>query len=264
AEHIVAESLPYSTIITAPYCVDAGGNEGECDTGAPYNAGVLGTRAYLMSRAGRFNLTRASTMMLAFACSRYPMATDFEPRVDKTVLIKMFQAESLEEQTEAKATSGFGNGEQCYSCHGQFAPHAQLYVRFDETGKWRVEATGMQDTGPMAELGRAADGLYTSHFSDPLQAQNESSQMLGSQVDNLAGAAKVLAARPEFVACSARNLMEYVLAVDGATQVDDDVLLAIANAARAREPDPTFAAIVIETFTNSRVVRSIVPKEAAL
>ena len=167
AAYIAANNLPYSTILTADYCVDAFGNKGACDTGAPFAAGVLGTRAYLASRAGRFNLTRASTMMLAFACSRYPMDTEMQPRVEREQLIKMFQVESLADQTDDRARSGFGNGEQCYTCHGQFAVHAQVFVRFDESGLWQAAATGQQDTGPDAELGRSLNGLMASHLVDP-------------------------------------------------------------------------------------------------
>ncbi len=263
AEYIVANDLPYATILTADYCVDGSGSKRACDTGAPFAAGVLGTRAYLASRAGRFNLTRSSTMMLAFACSRYPMDTAMQPRVERTQLISMFQAETLDDQADDRARSGFGNGEQCYTCHGQFAAHAQVFVRFDETGLWQANATGQQDTGPEAELGRAADGLYTSHFVDPTRAASEQSQMMGVEVSNLAAAAKVLASSPQFVSCGARNLVEYVLAVDGNTRVDEDALHAITEAARAVATDPTLATIAVETFSNSRIVRSVVPKESA-
>ncbi len=262
AEYIVANNLPYSTIVTANYCVDDAGAKRTCDTGAPFSAGVLGTRAYLASRAGRFNLTRSSTMMLAFACSRYPMAVELQPRVERAQLINMFQAESLAEQTDERATSGFGNGEQCYTCHGQFAAHAQVFVRFDESGVYETDATGLQDTGTGSELGRSVDGLYASHFRDPVQAKSESSQMMGTQVANLAEAAKVLAQSPEFVACGARNLLEYVLAIDGNTRVDESTLHAVRDAARAVAADPTLATIAVETFSHSRIVRSVVLKEA--
>jgi hypothetical protein len=263
AAYLVAHDLPYAGILTADFCVDAGGNKTSCDTGAPFAAGVLATRAYLSSRASRFNLTRSSTMMLAFACSRYPMADDFQPRVDRDLLIKMFQAQSLADQTEDRARSGFGNGEQCYTCHGQFAAHAQVFVRFDEDGHYHAEATGKQDTAPNAELGRSTNGLFASHFSDPTQAASEHSQMLGTPVENLAGSAAVLAAAPAFVGCAARDLAEYALAVDGATPNAEEVLSAIADAARGTASAPTLATIATETFASSRIIRAIVPKEAA-
>lgn len=264
AEYIVANNLPYATIITADYCVDGSGMKRECDTGAPFAAGVLGTRAYLASRAGRFNLTRASTMMLAFAGSRYPMDVTMEPRVEKTQLIKMFQAETTAEQTDERVVGGFGNGEQCYTCHGQFAPHAQVFVRFDQDGHYREDATGVQGTGPTAELGRSElEGLYASHYQDAAQSKSERSQMMGQPVANLAEAAKILAQSPKFVATSARNMLEYVLAVDGNTKVDEKVLNSIADAALAVNAQPTLSTITLETFASSHVVRAIVPKEAA-
>lgn len=262
AQYIVERGLPYSTIITANYCIDDEGAEGDCDSGAPFNAGVLGTRAYLASRAGRFNLTRASTMMLAFACSHYPMDTTVQPRVAKETLVTMFRAETAEEQMEAAAAAGFGNGLECYACHGQFAAHAQVFVRFDEDGNYHEDATGLQDTAQGAELGRSKNKLFTSHFAEAAQAKSNASQMFGQSVDDLAGAAQILATSPEFVACGARNLLEYALAVDGATQVDDAYLDAIADRAQAIEKEPQLTTLALETFTDSHVIRSIVPEVA--
>ncbi|HSI04806.1 MAG TPA: hypothetical protein VLC93_10030, partial [Myxococcota bacterium] len=104
--------------------------------------------------------------------------------------------------------------------------------------------------------------LYASHFHDAGQAASERSQMMGTDVANLADAAKVLAQSSQFLACGARNLVEYVLAVDGSTRVDENTLYAIADAARAVAAEPTLATIAVETFSSSRIVRSIVPKEA--
>ena len=115
AAYLVKNDRPWSEIITASDCYDAAGKAIKCDSGAPYGAGVLTTRAILLSRSGRFNLTRASTITRTFACKTYPIdPEELQPRVDKTWLIDMFQANNPEEQTVEEARNGFGNGFGCY------------------------------------------------------------------------------------------------------------------------------------------------------
>ena len=84
---VVSDGLPWSTILTADYCVDAVGSMIECDTGAPFEAGVLATRAYLIPNKGRFNLTRALRMLEVFACRGYPMEPDIQIPLEKDIFI---------------------------------------------------------------------------------------------------------------------------------------------------------------------------------
>ena len=117
---IVRDSLPWSTVLTADYCVTADGEMTDCDTGAPYEAGVLATRAFLISNKGRFNLGRAKKMLEVFACRGYPMEADIQTPLEKEILIPMFRAVTPDEQTVEEAEGGFGNGAGCYTCHAQF------------------------------------------------------------------------------------------------------------------------------------------------
>jgi hypothetical protein len=258
AAHIARDALPWSTILTADSCYDASGANIACDSGAPYTAGVLTTRGYLKSRAGRFNLTRASTLMRAFACTGYPQNEELEPLLPKDKLIPLFRAESVEEATEtdARAAGGFGNGEGCYYCHGQFAKHAQLFVKFDVDGVYRAEATGAQ--AEPGELGRSVDGLMTSHFVDPTERALERSFMFGQPVDTLVEAALAFVANPVFATCSVRNVMEHALLVDPAVDVDHRLLARIADAARGRATDPSLPDLVIATLTDPLVIDSVV------
>ena len=254
AEYVVRENLPLSTLLTADYCIDANGAKRECDSGAPFNAGVLTTRAFMASRASRFNLTGASTMLRTFACEHYPMSNELEPRIARDRLIPMFQVDKEVDDAGAEKDS-FGNGSACYLCHAQFGPHAQLFVRFDETGVYRPDATGIQD--PNGELGRSTNGLFASHLAEPDEAKEDKSQMFGKQVKNLMEAAKVLAESPRFVPCQVTNLLEYVLRLPSTSQVDPDVVDEVV--VRAREGgDPTFAALAIATFSHPRIVASVV------
>lgn len=254
AAYVVRHDLPWSTLITADHCVSAAGERIACDTGAPYTAGVLTTRAFLTSRASRFNLTRSSALMRAFACRKYPLEDTLQPRLERLSLIPMFQAQTAEEQTDPRAQSGFGNGFGCYTCHGQFSAHAQLFVKFDEQGRWHADADGQQD--PAGELGRSRDGLMTSHLVDPTAAREERSQMFGRPVENLAEAARALVTSPVFVECAARNLLELALGLDPASDIDARLLTDIALGARRVTAEPTLGRLLIQTFTHPRVVEA--------
>src|SRR5690606_27769046 len=119
-----------------------------------------------------------------FACQHYPLPDTLEPRVDRERLITMFRANTPDEQEDPSAADAFGNGFACYGCHGQFSSHAQFFVRFDQEGMWREEATGIQD--PEGELGRATDGLFASHFTDLEESKSPRSQMFGQPAEDLA------------------------------------------------------------------------------
>lgn len=254
AAHIVRERLPVHTLLTADYCIDNDGSQIDCDTDAPYKAGVLVTRAYMAGNASRFNLHRAATMLKTFACLSYPMDQAIQPSLEREELIPMFQVINEAEDV----TGGFGNGFACYSCHSQFGAHAQLFVKFDSEGKWRVGAVGAQD--PNGELGRSLGNLFTSHMDNPLKARREESQMFGQQVDNLSQAAKVLTESPEFLSCSTRNLIEFAFSLDEAqaktipkTLLDDIATLAIEDDGQ----EPTLSSLAKETFTHPAVVKVI-------
>jgi hypothetical protein len=254
AAYTVANHLPWSTLVTADYCVGDDLATIDCDSGAPYAAGILTTRAFLKARASRFNLTRASTMMNAFACQHYPLAEELEPRIPRERLRTMFKADSPEEQEDPQAAGAFGNGFACYTCHGQFAWHAQLFVQFDDQGLWRSDATGIQD--PEGELGRAVGGLYASHLAAPEEAAVPSSQMLGHPVGNLAEAGAVLAESPELASCTTRGVLEYVLRLEQGAEIDPALIGDIA--AGLAPAQSTFADYAIAVFTNRRVIETVV------
>ncbi len=258
AAEIARDELPWSTLLTADYCVAADGTHIDCDTGSPYAAGVLTTRAYLISNKGRFNLSRAKLMLETFACRIYPMEHDIQIPLDKSSLIPMFQAETEDEQQVEEAAGGFGNGIGCYFCHSQFGAHAQLFVKFDADGMWREDATGQQD--PYSELGRSFDGLYTSHMLDPFQAADESTQVFGEPVANLREAGEVIADHELFPQCTVKNLVAHAFGLHaGATDdIAADLVERIAARVTADDPDPSIGHYVVEIFTHDDVIDAVV------
>lgn len=248
-ERVVQDGEPWGSILTRDRCVAADGTDTDCDSGAPYAAGVLTTRAFLSVRSGRFNLTRAGTITHAFLCNDYPLPESMEPRIERETLLPMFRALTAEEQTDPEAaSSGIANGFHCYACHGQFGAHAQLFVRFDAAGHWREDATGLQN--PDAMPGESFGGLMTSHLVEELAA-NESSQMLGREVAHLGEAAQAVAEHPEFVRCAVEKLVEHAVpASDVDHRFTRDVVATLGEA-------PTFVDLVVATITHPRLVRSL-------
>lgn len=257
-EHVVTSDLPWSEVLKATSCYDAMGAPMECDSGAPFTSGVVTTRGFLKSRASRFNLTRSSTLMRAFACQVYPQEETLQPKVATYLLKSMFAITDLNQASQEEIASAVNTGCACHDCHGQFAAHAQLFVKFDEEGLYQADATGLQD--PEGELGRSTNGLMASHFEAPEDASKESSQMFGQDVENLAEAAHAIAEHPIFLQCAAQNILEYTLRIDTAgplgKAVDVGMLEEIAMRAEEDHIDPTFQDLVHAVFTNPDVVRT--------
>ncbi|HLU66678.1 MAG TPA: hypothetical protein VKZ63_10405 [Kofleriaceae bacterium] len=250
----VVNGAPWSTLVTADFCVGDDLSMIECDSGAPYTAGLLTTRAYLKARASRFNLTRASTLLNVFACQRYPVPQEVEPSIAKERLRAMFQANTPEEQEDPAAADAFGNGFGCYNCHSQFAWHAQLFVQFDQDGLFRPDATGLQD--PEGELGRSVGGLFASHLADPAEAASPASQMLGVPVADLGEAGRVLGESQVMTECMARNILEYGAGLEPGAKIAAELISEIA--AELSPGQATFADLVLAVFGNQRVYQTLV------
>ena len=108
-----------------------------------------------------------------FACSDYPMDNTLQPPMPRESLIPLFQ---VDRATDTSAGT-FGNGFACYTCHSQFSAHAQVFVKFDDQGRYQAGATGLQDMA--AEQGRSTNGLFTSHFTGAAAASELTSMPIG-------------------------------------------------------------------------------------
>lgn len=257
AEYLAREKLPYSQLLTASSCYNKNLEPISCDTGAPYTAGLLTTRSYLKAHSSRFNLSRAISLMEDFMCKNYPMADTFQPRESMDDLIPLFARNP--DTPETVSSLGFGRA-HCYSCHGQFAPHTQLFVRFDNAGLYRADATGLQNPALQpGESGTAEKMLYTSHFKDPQRSSQESSQMLGQAVANLTDAARVLVKTGEFKACAVRRVLAFGGRLER-SQVDlilDADVESIVSELNQKSPDPSFADYFNQVFKHPRVISAM-------
>jgi len=257
--HVVKSALPWSQILTSTSCYDEQDAPIACDTGAPYTAGVLTTRGFLAGNEGRFNLGRARAMLLTFMCRDYPMEDTIQPYIDKPKLKLMFRASNAAEQQVAEVAGGFGNGLQCFMCHGQFSNHAQPFVKFDKSGTWIADATGLQSTS--GQLGEADHDLFASHMEAATDAGSESAQWFGSPVANLAEGAAVMAKNPKFHECAVQQLLDLGVGVDlgfdtkvKGLVVMPDFLTEIAKSVSDINPDPTIQELAIATYSDVRVM----------
>jgi hypothetical protein len=248
AAYLAKNRRPHAELVTAERCRSATGEAIACGSGAPFEAGVLTTRVFLVNNAYRFNLKRARTVLQAFACADYPLTEALQPRIGKSALLEMFQNDRPPEDNI------FGNGNACYTCHSQFGPHAQAFVKFDANGRWQANATGQQLSG--GEAGVSANGLFTSHMADATAAASEATQYFGRQVANLAELGRALSENPIFLECAVRSVMAYVLALSQseANLVPAAVVREIVSEARSRERDPSLAQLVVETFSHPSMV----------
>jgi hypothetical protein len=253
AAHLAGSRRPHAELLTADYCIDNGGARVACDTGAPFAAGVLATRAFLSANASRYNLKRARTVLRTFGCKDYPLPAAEQPPLARDALIPLFQRDL------AEGANNFGNGTGCYTCHSQFGAHAQPFVKFDTSGRWIADASGQQGTG--VEQGRSSATLFASHLAAPDAARNEASQIFGRQVSNLAGMARAYAESPGFLSCSTGSLIGYAFGLPESVvfSLPADVMNDIVAAARLREAQPSLAALAIEAFSHPAVVRSFEP-----
>jgi hypothetical protein len=213
----------------------------------------------LAGNEGRFNLGRARAMLLTFMCRDYPVEPEVQPYIDKPRLKLMFRASNADEQQVAEVAGGFGNGLACFSCHGQFSNHAQPFVKFDKAGMWISTATGAQSmTG---QLGESDNGLMASHFDIPAEAALEKAQWFGSDIENLASGAAVMAQNPKFRECAVQQLLDLGVGLDlgfdtkvKGLAVMGDFLAEIAKAVSDKSPDPTIQELAIATYSDVRVM----------
>ncbi len=245
---IARRKRPYTDLITASSCVNAQGDTTACDTGAPFNAGVLTTRAFLRKAQGAYNIGRAGRMMSEFLCTTYPLPETLEPRLRAQDMVPEFATMS--------GAITFGNGNNCYSCHSQFGQHTQFFVKFDLDGTYRAGATGLQSPG--ATDGYSQNNLLVSHLNDPVRARDESSQILGQRAANLQEASRVIANSTLFLPCAVKHLMRHYLKLSdqNMASIKPDLFRTIAEEAKVLNQNPSFSHLIQAIVTNKSVFES--------
>ena len=250
AKDIVLKKKPYSELLTAQSCVNSTGQPIACDTQAPFTAGVLTTKAFLVTYKGAYNISRAAKLLKKFTCSSYPLSDADEPRLTQEELITQFATQA------GKIT--FGNGNNCYSCHSQFGLHTQFFVKFDTNGVYKSLATGLQNPSTAVTDGFSTDSTYTSHLKSAVRAKDESSRIFGRSAKNLADAAKIVVEHPRFKTCAAQNLMKYSLRLSDQdlASVNTALFEEIVKSAVSTNQDPQFADLIKSIVTNKHVFNS--------
>jgi hypothetical protein len=202
-------------------------------------------------------------MLKTFMCRDYPHESELQPPVDALKLKLMFRAKSAEDQKVAEAAGGFGNGLACYSCHGQFSLHAQPFVKFDKSGVWRADATGLQSA--TAQLGDGDNGTAASHWDSPDAAGQEESSWFGTSVANLAEAGAVIGRHDKFRECTLQQVLDLAIGLNPAYEtgikglkVDPTFLTEIAASVSATNPDPSIQDLAAAVLADPRVIATAI------
>lgn len=245
---IARRKRPYKDLITAQNCVNQNGQNIPCDTGAPFTAGVLTTKAFMKKAQGAYNIARAGKLMTEFLCTTYPLPDALEPKLN--------QADMVPELGTTSGAITFGNGNNCYSCHSQFGHHTQFFVKFDLNGNYVANATGLQSLG--ATDGFSQNNLLVSHLREPARARSESSQILGRPAANLQEASQVIANSNLFLPCAIKHLMRHFLRLtdQNMASIKPDLFEKITQDALALNPDPSFSHLLTAIITNPNVYNS--------
>ena len=209
-EYVVRNNRPLNEILTADYCINQKLKKRDCDTQAPFGAGVVTTRAYMVSHNGSFNLRRGHHLINLFLCQSVPLDSDTQPLDKKEILFKYFQVTKADEAPDDFPQ--FGNGEACYFCHAQFAPITQPFVKFDRLGMYIKNANGQIDLN--LHFGQSTSTLYASHYDETKLSSSEASQYLGKPTNNLAEAMQALTKHKRFKPCLAKNLIEHFFQIN--------------------------------------------------
>lgn len=256
--HIAQKKLPFQKFYSADFCVDDLLRVAPCDSGAPTPAGVLTSRAFLSNTFSRFNLKRARKLAGTLLCADYPVEEKWQTPISRDELIPMFSARNAEEAAKLGTnTEGFGNGTVCYSCHGQFAAHSQFFVRFDVTGKFVADATGLQSHD--LQEGESRPGLATSHFKNPELARSDMGSIGQKTYANIQDAAVDLVNLPRFWQCQVKHVLAYTLSGDylAMRNFPEGPLQEVANHLLQVTRDPTPSDLFTAVLSSEKVVESV-------
>ena len=236
-----------------------------CDSSAPSGAGLLTTRAFLKIHGGPYNIARANKLMKYFACSSYPVkyygmsetggvTLVDEPRLRESELIHPFNQRKMD---------GFGNGSDCYLCHGQFGKHTQLFVKFDYLGMHRELADGIEN--PKNQSGFSRYGTFTSHLSNPLAASSSRSNFFGTDIENLNEAMKILADNEVFWQCAVKNVLGHYMRIPKKqlNLIDKRILNRLVKEHNFINKKPSFSELVIKVMSDQMIIDQIKDKRGS-
>lgn len=254
-EDVVRTDRPIGDILRQANCVDRTGRTIPCDSGAPYQSGILNTRAVLATRPGAFNIGRAAETMANLLCAD---VTQMNPSIQKPLpresLVEYFRASSDTEGGQFDNISS-GRGSSCYLCHGYFAPFAQIFIKYDHQGRYVAAADGQPAPD---SLGTTPLGTFSSHLAKPTEASREETVILNQPVKNMPDAARVISYHPRFHACVMRHLAGGAFGYNNSVAVDFGHYERIVAATKFQSPnDPTAQELFLALVSDLQFQRAL-------
>ena len=214
AARITVEGRPFSDLFTSPSnnCPEYNGDtktftDGECNSGAPVEAGVLTNPGVHHQFYGSMSFRRVRWLQEVFVCTKFP-AEYSETPVQKggADYVSPWPFESI-----ASAPIDFQDTKSvvCANCHTTINHVAPLFANFDMNGKWQNGIAVETPTIPPV----------TTEIGHWLQPGEVTAWRFGEQVSTLAELGQAVAVDPDVNECVVTRL--YNLAMSKEDVVND-------------------------------------------
>lgn len=206
ALYLIKNNMDFRQILQADFCVDNNLNKISCSAfknpsdQTTQAAGIVTTRAFLITWARAFNFRRVNHMYEELACSEFPDTSDAGmalPTISDRV--KTFNCTNC--------------SPACYSCHRSLNARASLFYKFDLNGFYNLN--------PSNSVATQTDTGAVSTVADLLN-NNATPVYHGVKLTNLRSYATRLSHSRKFRNCMAMRMTNLMLGRDAKTTLDPD------------------------------------------
>lgn len=207
AARLVSEGRPLTDLFTATSnnCPTFDGNtntfvDGDCNSGAPGEAGVLTSPAVQRQFYGNMAFRRVRWVQETFMCTKFPAETSASPTLkDGKDYTSPWDFESI-----STTPINFQDTQSvvCANCHTTLNHVAPLFANFDADGMWQG---GIQVMTPIAPE------PVTTEMSHWLPAGQTTAWRYGQEVADLPALGQVLAEDPDVSECMVARMWNFAM-----------------------------------------------------
>lgn len=223
AARITVEGRPYTDLFTSPSnnCPEYDGNakafvDGECNSGAPVESGILTNPGVHYQFYGSMAFRRTRWFQEVFVCTKFPAEYSDKPvQKNGADYVSPWPFESI-----ANAPIDFQDTKSvvCANCHTTINHVAPLFANFDANGMWQNQISVMT---PLVDP-------VPSEISHWLQPNEVTSWRFGEPVADLAELGGAMAADPDVAECGVTRMYNFAMSkedvVDSLATVPYEVL----------------------------------------
>lgn len=223
AARITVEGRPYTDLFTSPSnnCPEYDGDakafvDGECNSGAPVESGILTNPGVHYQFYGSMAFRRTRWFQEVFVCTKFPAEYSDKPvQKNGADYVSPWPFESI-----ANAPIDFQDTKSvvCANCHTTINHVAPLFANFDANGMWQNQISVMT---PLVDP-------VPSEISHWLQPNEVTSWRFGEPVADLAELGGAMAADPDVAECGVTRMYNFAMSkedvVDSLATVPYEVL----------------------------------------